>query len=144
MPSVERTFTVQCPLERVVEYLADFGHAEQWDPGTTSCTPIDARPLQVGSRWRNVSEFLGRETELEYRLERWEPDHLVFIGENSTATSTDDLTFRAVDAATTEIRYHADFDFHGVAALAGPLLKPALAKLADKTEEQMTRTLGSL
>ncbi|KQS66803.1 SRPBCC family protein [Modestobacter sp. Leaf380] len=141
MPSVERTFTVQRPLEEVVEYLADFSHAEEWDPGTKTCTRTDGLPLAVGARWHNVSEFLGRETELEYRLERWEPDHLVFVGENTTATSTDDLTFTAPTPQTTEIRYHADFDFHGLAALAGPLLKPALATLADETEEQMTRTL---
>ena len=144
MVSVERTFTVQRPIEQVVEYLADFAHTEQWDPGTKTCTRTDGLPLQVGSRWDNTSEFLGRETELVYRLERWEPDHLVFVGENSSATTTDDLTFTAPTPQSTEIRYHADFDFHGVAALAGPLMKPALAKLADETVQQMTRTLESL
>ncbi|KQS58356.1 polyketide cyclase [Geodermatophilus sp. Leaf369] len=144
MPTVERTFVVQCPLEKAVDYLADFAHAEAWDPGTKSCTPVDGQPVQVGSRWRNVSEFMGRETELEYRLATWEADRLVLVGENKTVTSTDEISFRAVDATSTEIRYHVDFDFHGVASLAGPLLKPALEKLGTDTEEQMTRVLATV
>ncbi|SDP66313.1 Carbon monoxide dehydrogenase subunit G [Klenkia soli] len=144
MPTVERTFTVSAPIEKVGPYLADFANAEAWDPGTKTCTPIDGQPVQVGSRWKNVSEFMGRETELEYRLERWEPDHLTLIGENKTVTSTDDISLRAVDARTTEITYHVDFDFHGVAAVAGPLLKPALEKLGSDTEEQMTKVLPTI
>ena len=143
-PSVSRTFTTTASLQATYDYLRDFTHAAEWDPGTRTCTRTDGLPLQVGSRWDNTSEFLGRETELVYRLERWEPDHLVFVGENSSATTTDDLTFTAPTPQSTEIRYHADFDFHGVAALAGPLMKPALAKLADETVQQMTRTLESL
>jgi carbon monoxide dehydrogenase subunit G len=144
MPTVERTFTVSAPIEKVGPYLADFANAEAWDPGTKTCTPVDGSPVAVGKRWHNVSEFMGRETELEYELRRWEPDHVQVVGDNKTVTSTDDISLRAVDATSTEITYHAEFDFHGVAALAGPLLKPALEKLGNDVEEQMQQALGRL
>jgi carbon monoxide dehydrogenase subunit G len=41
MTTVSRTFTVDAAPEVVVPYLADFGHAEQWDPGTERCTRND-------------------------------------------------------------------------------------------------------
>ena len=144
MPTVERTFVVNAPIEKVGPYLADFSNAEAWDPGTKTCTRLDGGPLGIGARWRNVSEFMGRETELEYRLERWEPEALRLVGENKTVTSTDDITLRAVDPLTTEITYHVDFDFHGIATIAGPLLKPALEKLGNETQEQMTKVLAAL
>lgn len=144
MPTVERTFVVPAPIEKLGPYLADFANAEEWDPGTKTCTPLDGQPVQVGSRWHNVSEFMGRETELEYRLEVWEPDHVRLVGDNKTVTSHDDITLRAVDAGSTEVTYHAEFDFHGVAALAGPLLKPALEKLGGDVVDQLTEAARKL
>ena len=38
MIEVERTFDVDRPVEVVVDYLKDFANAEEWDPGTQSCT----------------------------------------------------------------------------------------------------------
>jgi len=141
MPSVERTFEVVAPLDDVFDYLADFTHTEQWDPGTVSTTRLDDGPLAVGSRFRNVSEFMGRRTELEYTLR--ELDHgkrLVFSGVNRTARATDHLTFSG-DSGRTTITYRADFEFHGFAKLVGPFIKPALERIADKTVAQLTEAL---
>jgi hypothetical protein len=55
MIELERTTTVEAQLNDVVDYLADFNHAQEWDAGTTSCERIDAGPAQVGARWHNVS-----------------------------------------------------------------------------------------
>jgi carbon monoxide dehydrogenase subunit G len=140
---VERTFTVAKPIGTVVDYLKDFAKAEAWDPGTVSCTPLGEGPVAVGSRWHNVSKFKGRETELTYRLTRLEPQRLTFVGENKTATSTDDLTFTTVDGGTS-ITYHANIVFHGLAKLADPLLKHEFEKLGDSTVKSMTGTLNSL
>ncbi len=144
MPSVQRTFEVDAPLDQVFDYLADFTHTEQWDPGTVSTTRLDTAPLSVGARFRNVSEFRGRRTELEYTLRELDHGvHLVFEGQNKSATTTDDLTF-SEKAGRTTIKYRANFDFHGVAKLAGPVVALGLNKLADETVAQMKQTLESL
>jgi len=49
MTSVSRTFDVAPQPEVVVSYLADFSHAEQWDPGTERCVRNDDGPVRVGS-----------------------------------------------------------------------------------------------
>ena len=57
MVSVSRTFTVDKPVEAVIAYLADFTNAEQWDPGTVTCVPVDDSPVQVGKLWKNTSKI---------------------------------------------------------------------------------------
>lgn len=143
MVDVERTFTVDRPVEAVVEYLKDFANAERWDPGTVTCTRTDGGPVQVGSRWHDVSKFKGKETELDYRLERLEPNRLTFVGENKTATSTDDLTLRPAGSGT-EIAYHAHIVFHGLAKVADPFLKSEFEKLGDDVVVSMTEAVESL
>jgi carbon monoxide dehydrogenase subunit G len=143
MPSVSRTFTVTPPVERVVDYLKDFGHAEQWDPGTETCTRNDDGPIAVGANWHNVSKIMGATTELTYTLETLEADKIVLVGKNDSATSTDTLTFRPADSGT-EITYQADLEMHGAAKLATPVMKLAFEKLAGDTEKQMTEVLNKL
>lgn len=140
MVAVERVFTVSTPRPEVHAYLRDFANAEEWDPGTISCRRQGDGPVAVGATWSNVSEFRGKETELTYRLTQDSPDHLQFVGENKTVTSTDDISF-AADGTGTRITYHAEFAFHGLAALATPFVKGQLEELGDKTQAQLTTVL---
>ncbi len=142
---VERTFTVASSPEGVVEYLRDFARTEQWDPGTVSCTRLDDGPVEVGSRWRNVSSFLGRKTELVYELTRDDPDGLRFVGRNDTATSTDDISITAGSSpGTARIGYHAHVEFNGLAKFGAPVAKLALEKLGTETERNLIRVLGDV
>ncbi|NKE55684.1 polyketide cyclase [Lentzea sp. PSKA42] len=142
---VERTFTVASSPEGVVEYLRDFARAEQWDPGTVSCTRLDEGPVKVGARWHNVSAFFGRKAELVYELTRDDPDGLRFVGRNDTATSTDDISITPGSApGTTRISYHAHVEFNGLAKLGAPVAKLALEKLGNDTEKNLIRVLGSV
>ncbi len=140
---MHRTITVRTPVQTVVDYLQDFAHAEEWDPGTVSCTRADTGPIVVGSQWRNVSEFRGKKTELTYRLERLEPGRIVFVGSNKTATSTDDLTVTEEDG-TTSISYDATITFHGLAKLADPFLKREFEKMGDELVPTMRKALEAL
>ncbi|MBJ8345229.1 SRPBCC family protein [Antrihabitans sp. YC2-6] len=143
MTSVHRTFAVDPPPARVLEYLKDFGNAVEWDPGTESCERIDDGPLQVGATWRNVSKVFGNTTELTYKLERLEADTIVFVGENKQSTSTDTITVRPSDGGS-EISYEAVLDLHGAAKLATPLAKLAFEKIANDTRSRMVEVLNGL
>lgn len=140
MVTVTRTFTVPVPQDEAVEYLKDFGNAEEWDPGTQRCTRVDAGPIAVGSTWRNVSKVLGRETELDYRLTELRADGVVFEGRNKTATSVDDITV-AAQGESSEITYRARIQFNGLARLADPLMQRVFEGLGDETVAQMTAAL---
>ena len=79
-------------------------------------------------------------TELEYELTELADSRLVFVGRNDSATSTDTITVLR-DGAGSEITYTADLEMHGVAKLAAPAMKLVFEKLADDTEEHLTRVL---
>ncbi len=140
MVHVTRQFTVRADPARVVDYLKDFSHAEVWDPGTVSCTRLDDGPVQVGSRWRNVSKLIAIKTELEYELRELREDGMVFVGTNKTATSTDRIdVVPHPDGA--RITYDATVEFNGAAKFADPLMHVVFLKLARDTVRDLTRTL---
>ena len=143
MTTVSRTFDVTAPPEVVVPYLADFGHAEQWDPGTERCVRNDSGPLQVGSSWANTSKIAGISTELTYTLEQLSDDRIVLVGRNDTATSTETIEITPSDAGS-RIVYTNELEFNGVAKLAAPLGKVVFEKLGNDTEKQLTGVLNGL
>ena len=143
MSTVSRTFTVEAPPEIVVPYLADFGHAEQWDPGTVRCVRIDAGPVTIGSSWRNTSKIAGISTELTYTLEQLSDERIVLVGRNDTATSTETLQI-ARSATGSRITYTNEVQFNGVAKLAAPLAKAVFEKLGKDTVKQLVETLNAL
>lgn len=143
MPSVSRTFDVQPPPEVVVPYLADFSHAEAWDPGTERCERTDDGPVAVGATWHNTSKIAGVRTELTYTLEQLTDERVVLVGRNDTATSTETIDVTRAGAGSS-ITYRNDVEFHGVAAVAAPLAKLVFEKLAGETERQLVQTLNAL
>lgn len=143
MPEVERTFAVTAASDAVVGYLKDFGHAEQWDPGTEECVRSDAGPIAVGATWHNKSKIMGVSTELTYTLDELTDDRIVLVGKNEQATSTDTITVRSSDKGS-EITYHVDLEMHGAAKLAAPAMKLLFEKLGNDTEKQMTEVLNGL
>lgn len=142
---VERTFSVGVPVGTVFDYLADFAHTEEWDPGTVSTTRTSGDG-GVGTTYANRSEFMGREVDLTYETVVHEPpNRLQFRGRNKSATATDTLTFAATDDGGTQVHYRADFEFGPLVRLIAPLVvRPKLDKLADETVAELTRTLEKL
>lgn len=143
MPTVSRTFTVSPPPDRVVDYLKDFGHAEQWDPGTKSCERIDSGPVTEGSFWHHVSKIYGVTAELTYKLEELTDRKVVFVGENQLTRTIDTITVDAQGSGSV-VTYVSDLEMHGSAKLLTPVMKLVFEKLAGDTEKQMSTVLNEL
>ena len=139
MITVERTFEVARSPEVVVDYLKDFAHAEEWDPGTKSCSQVTDGPVEVGTQWHNVSELKGHQTELTYELVRLEPGHITFVGRNDS----DDITVVAADAGAT-VTYHAQIELRGMAKMVQPFLEGEFEKLGDETRDRITAAIAGL
>lgn len=145
MTTVSRTFDVRTEPAVVVDYLKDFAHAEDWDPGTESCTRTDSGPVAVGSTWHNVSKIAGVSTELDYRLESLTAETIVFKGHNESATSTDTITvFPGPDGTGSRVTYEAVIEMKGAAKLASPIMKLVFEKVGNDTEDDMTAVLNRL
>lgn len=143
MPTVSRTFDVAPAPDTVIPYLADFGNAEQWDPGTESCVRNGEGPVEVGASWHNTSKIAGISTELTYRLERLDEQTIVFVGRNDTAMSTETIEVVAQGTGST-VTYTNDLEFEGAAKLAAPISKVVFEKLGNDTEEQLVEVLDAL
>jgi carbon monoxide dehydrogenase subunit G len=141
--TVSRTFDVDAAPEVVVPYLADFSHAEQWDPGTVRCVRNEDGPVAVGATWHNTSKIAGISTELTYTLEQLSADHIVLVGRNNTATSTENIEVSPNGSGST-ITYTNEVQFNGAAKLATPLVKLVFEKLGNDTERRLVQTLNGL
>ena len=142
---MSRTFDVRPEPAVVVDYLKDFGHAEEWDPGTESCTRNGSGPIEVGSSWHNTSKIAGVSTELTYTLEKLTSDTIVLVGRNDTATSTDTMTVVAnPDGAGSRVTYEAVIEMSGAAKLVDPIMKIVFEKIGSDTEDDMTTVLNRL
>lgn len=143
MPTVSRTFTVDPAPSVVLDYLQDFSNAEEWDPGTESCTRRDSGPVQVGSTFHNESKIAGVSTELVYELVERTDERLVFVGENDSAKSTDTISV-VPDGTGSEVTYEAVIELKGAAKLAAPGVKLVFERIGSETETQMTQVLNGL
>ena len=143
MVTVSRTFSVDVSPEIVIPYLADFAHAEQWDPGTVRCVRNGDGPVTVGSSWQNTSKIVGISTELTYTLEQLTDERIVLVGRNDTATSTETIDV-AGRGTGSSITYTNDLQFNGAARLVAPLAKVVFEKLGNDTEKQLVETLNAL
>ena len=63
---------------------------------------------------------------------------------NETTTSRDTITVTPHGPGGSTVHYRAEFTFTGVARLAGPLMKPLLDRLGDRTAEQLKSALDRL
>ncbi len=138
---IVRTLTVPRPPAEVYAYLRDFTTTNEWDPGTVRTTRVQGDG-GVGTRYHNVSSFLGRETELTYVVEEdTAPRTLRLRGENKTVVAHDTMTLTPTTDGGTELTYRAEFDFKGLARVVAPLTAPALRKLGNDAERGLREAL---
>jgi uncharacterized protein YndB with AHSA1/START domain len=138
---ISRSVTVERPLREVFSYLADFTTTTEWDPGTVRTTRERGDGAE-GTRYHNVSRFLGRETELTYVVTDYAPPRrIVLRGENNAVIAYDTITLEPTPAGRTRVTYEAEFRFRGWARLVAPLTAPAFRRLGDRAEKGMRYAL---
>ncbi|MER6940015.1 SRPBCC family protein [Nocardioides sp. NPDC127514] len=141
---IDRTVETSAPTAQVFDFLADFTNTEEWDPGTVRTDRISGDG-GVGTAYANTSRFLGRNTDLTYVVEIYEPGKRVRLrGENKTVVAHDTMTFLPTATGGTSVRYVAEFELKGMARMVAPLLTPAFTRLGDSASEQMRATLDRL
>ena len=142
MIDIKRTVTTARPMPEVFAYLSDFATTQEWDPGTERTTR-ESGDGGVGTRYHNVSRFLGRTTELDYVVVEHEPPvRLVLRGEKQTVVARDTMTIDHAPGGGTRITYRAQFSFKGPSRLFAPLAAPAFRRLGDKAASGLRTALG--
>ena len=140
MPSVSRTFSTVATPDAAYAYLADFTHAEEWDPGTQTCERTSGDG-GVGTTYRNVSKFLGREVEVTYTTAELAPPTRVHLRGTNDQFEGHDIFEITASGSGSEVRYAAEMSFSGVSKLASPLVSAYLPLLAKKTVAELRACL---
>src|SRR5690606_19829282 len=123
-----RTITVDVPRSAAFDFLSDFTTTMEWDPGTVVTERVSGDG-GVGTVYRNISRFLGRESALPYEVTALEPGRTFALrGENKTLGAHGVMTFGR-HGQRTEATYEATCTFKGLARFVAPLLAPAFKKL---------------
>lgn len=145
MAHVERTLTTGTDIHTVWDYLTDFRTTEEWDPPTVS-TERTSGDGGVGTTYRNVSSFLGNQSEVDYVVSSVEPLERFEIRGDAGASLDlhDTITFERLPEGGTRVTYRAEFRTHGAAKLAEPLLPPGLKILGDRVAASMQERLDAL
>lgn len=144
MMRIDRTVETTAPTSEVFGFLADFTNTEEWDPGTVRTDRISGDG-GVGTAYANTSRFLGRNTDLTYVVEVYEPGTRVALrGENKAVVARDTMTFVPTATGGTSVRHVAEFELKGIARMVAPLLTPAFTRLGDSAPKQMRPTLDRL
>ena len=138
-----RQLTVPASSEQVFAYLSDFTTTNEWDPATVRTERISGAG-GPGTRYRNVSSFMGREATVDYVVTELDPGRRFALrGENTTLVAQDEMTVRG-DGAGTTVTYSASFELKGFRKIAAVVLAPALRRLVDNGAEGLRRALQQL
>lgn len=142
MAHYNASLTTAVPLAEAFAYLSDFSTTQEWDPGVVEAERIGDAPVGEGTEFRVVASFLGRTSELTYRIDAFAPGEAVtLLGENATVVSLDTITFEALGAGT-RITYDADLSLKGPLRIADPLLRLAFKRTGDRALAGLRDTFG--
>ena len=74
----------------------------------------------------------------------WSSPRFIIVGRNDTTTSHDTITVTPATRAGPRSSTAPSSSFTGLARFAGPLMKPLLDRLGDKTADQLETALDRL
>ena len=124
---ITETIDVDTDLETTFEYVANWSNLDEWDPTFETARQLTGGPVRQGTRFRTVmSAGPADDVEIIYEVtEHVPPKRLVMKGEADSFTTTDVITFEAIDGGT-RVTYDATVDTEApdwLDALGTPLFK---------------------
>lgn len=122
MIKVETSVVIACPPEEVFAYISNFENNPQWQSGMQEASFTSEGPLDVGSTYTQVAQFLGRRVESTFEVIEYQPNRMV---KASSTSGSFPITFtRIVEPAGigTKVTAVVEGDASGFFKLAEPVL----------------------
>lgn len=136
--------TIRVPRDVAVcyRYLVDFSTCEQWDPGVYRAAKLTAGTPRIGTEFEVIASALGRRTTLNYAIESLQADtRIELTADGDGIRSREVITLAAIDEATTEIDYEADFELTGGLPGSPLLFKPLFRRMGRRAVAGLARAL---
>jgi carbon monoxide dehydrogenase subunit G len=136
-----REIEVERDAGEVFAYLADFSHADEWDPGIVEARRLTDGPTAVGSRFEVIALFRGKRQRFEYVVTLYEDRRrIVLRGEGAKALSDDTITVDEADGRT-RVAYEADLRLRGPYRIVEPFLGGTFRRMGDEALEGLKSKL---
>lgn len=136
---IEYSVTVQRPIEEVFAYVCNVENWPRWISGTSEAKQTSPGPIQVGTTFTQLSNFLGRRFEINATVTEYEPNRRFAIANDGKPIPFgNQINFEAVDESTriTDILSSSE-DVSGLFKLAAPVMESVLRKQFEKDREHL-------
>lgn len=143
MITVDETVQTTLPPAEAFDYLSNFEHTSEWDPGTPVMEKTSTGPVAVGSTFHAEAEFRGKRQPLEYVVTALSSNSITLRGENKAVVSIDTITVTPSGPGSS-VSYRAEFTLQGWMKIAEPFAKGRFQTLAQPAVDGMKRKLDSL
>lgn len=140
---VSSSVVIDRPAAEVFEFVADAENNPRWQRGMRSCRWLSARPVHVGSTYRQEASFLGRFVTSTFEVTEPDPGRSITI---RTLTSTFPIVVtRSVEPLPGDrarVRAFVRGDPSGAYRIAKPVLKTLVQRSVRGDYERLRRMLG--
>jgi len=141
MARLNEKIITQASVEEVFAYAADFNNIQNWDPGVVESAQIGEGPVGKGTQFKLLVGFGSRRIPMVYTITEFDPpNRVVLVGEGSTLSAVDEISFANVPQGTA-ITYTADLMFKGAMKLAAPFLGSVLRGVGKKAVQGLSAAL---
>jgi uncharacterized protein YndB with AHSA1/START domain len=136
--------TIDRPVQRVAEYVADPSNAPQWYANIESVRWLTDPPPALGSRLDFVAHFLGRRLAYTYEIVELVPlERLVMRTEQGPFPMETTYQWSAAGEGATRMSLRNRGEPSGFAGIAAPLLSAAMRRANTKDLGRLKTILES-
>ena len=101
-------------------YLADMRNAKTWDPSISSVERLDNGDLRLGSSFRVILSFSGRDLDLTYHVTELTPGQSVTLRADSPLFISQDVVRISEGDSGVSVHYEATLTGRGFARVLDP------------------------
>jgi uncharacterized membrane protein len=141
MLKIESTTVINRPIEAVFTVLSNAENNPKWSSAFLEVNKTSEGPIGVGTTWRGVGKFLGKQIEVELEETEYEPNRKSAQKSTVPFPVNQQMTFENIDGST-RVNLIFEADPGGFFKLAEPLfasmakrnIEGELANLKDLME----------
>jgi uncharacterized protein YndB with AHSA1/START domain len=145
MITLRETINVKSPIEKVYDYLVNLENVQRWQPAVIEVTRLTEGPTRVGTSFREVVRFMGRQYTSTCEIVELEPNRMFAFN----ATSDGPLeyktkyTFEPADGGT-RLEIVGSFQTKGAWRLLEPIMKGEIRKESQMELVAVKKAIESL
>lgn len=127
---------------KLFDYMADFTHAVEWDPGTKMAKRLDDGTIGVGSEFELVVEFAGNDAPFVYKITEYDRPNVLVVEADSEAVHLVDTMTSSKDGKGSTLNYDARLDLKGWRKVTTPIMALLFNRLCKKGKDGLERELN--